>query len=552
MSNILQMAATGRADDVMRDMRVRCLFSPYYLGKVVLGYSKLVKHLHFHDTELFVSRWARGVRKQAVEWPRAFYKTTTFTITCGIWKVLPVSEEDHLYALEVLKLDPTEWALRAALHDQDATQLFAFESSDNAEKKISQIRWHFEENELFRTLFPEIARNGEEPVWNSKTLIIRRAGARKRDAEGTFEAIGVGGALQSRHYTTVWEDDLVGEAARKSDKVMADTIGWHGRLSGAFENASLAERFLISNRWGYADLNSYVRENEPDVQFYTRAAWETDDEGNLYSIFPEAYTLDALYAIRDSGSMTRYDFSCQYLNEPTLPGEKEVDIKKMHTYSVGEGGVMKCSCGNSYTPSQLNRYLHYDPYNAKGIGSKSCPALVCVGTSSDEHVFLLASWSSKGSYAQIFDKIFEFNDRYRPGDFTYEDVGHQNSCEFHWRTISKTTEYKAAGHRMHPKITACPTGGRAKEVRIREGLFPFIEHRKFSIRSTMEEFSKQLETFPNKSLGHDYDLLDALAQGSQLWKFPYTEDFALAAKNEESDYLAKMGQPYSYSMTGAH
>lgn len=532
----------------MRDLRVRCLYSPYFFAKTVLGYHKLVKHLHHVDMELFISRWAHGTRKQAIEWPRAFFKTTSFTITCSIWKVLPVSEEDHLYALDRLNLSEHEWTLRSAIHDQDATQLLAFESSDNAEKKVAQIRWHFEENQLFRSLFPEIAYTGTEPTWNSKTLIIRRAGQRRRDAEGTFEAIGVGGALQSRHYTTIWEDDLVGENARKSEKVMGDTIGWHGRLHGAFENASTGERFLISNRWGYSDLNSYVRANEPDVVFYTRAAWETDEDGSARSIFPEQYALEDLYRIRDSGSMTRYDFSCQYLNSPTLPGEKEVDLSKRHYYTVDENGLMKCSCGNTYSPSGMNRYLHYDPYNAKGAGSKSCPALVCVGTSSDEHVFVLATWDNKGSYADVYAKLFDLNDRYRPGEFTYEDVGHQNTTEYHWKTISKTTEYKAAGHRAPPRISPRATGGRSKEIRIRENLFPVIENRKFSTRRTMESLDRQLETFPNPVLDHDYDLLDALAQGAQVWRFPDSDDTRLSSRQEEEEYKKKLGVPYSHAM----
>jgi hypothetical protein len=546
-SSIIELAASGRAEDVMRDLRVRCLFSPYFLAKTVLGYTKLVKHLHFHDTELFVSRWGRGQRKQAVEYPRAFFKTTTYTITCSIWKVLPVTEEDHLYALERLGLDEHEWTLRSAIHDQDATQLLAFESAENAEKKVAQIRWHFEENSMFRALFPEIAYTGQEPVWNSKTLIIRRVGARRRDAEGTFEAIGVGGALQSRHYTTVWEDDLVGENARKSEKVMGDTIGWHGRLAGAFENATTGERFLISNRWGYHDLNSYVRTNEPDVVFYTRAAWESDENGDVVAIFPEEYPLERLYQVRDSGSMTRYDFSCQYLNSPTMPGEKEVDLSKTHTYTVAEDGGMYCSCGNIYFPSQMNRYLHFDPYNAKGARSRSCPALVCVGTTSDEHVFVLAAWDNKGSYADVYAKLFELNDRYRPGEFTYEDVGHQNSVEYHWKTIAKTTEYKAAGHRVPPRIVPCGTRGRAMEVRVRSDLFPVIENRKFSTRKTMESLKRQFDTFPNPVFDHDYDLLDALAQGAQVWKFPMNDDTLLSVRSEEEEYKKKLGVPYSYA-----
>lgn len=550
MDDILQLAESGNADNVMRDMRVRSIYSPYYFEKVVLGYRDLVDHLHQTDLELFVDRWAAGTRKQFIEWPRAFFKTTTFTIGVSIWITLPVTEADHLYALETLGLPEDKWLARTSLHDQDATQLIAFETDENAKKKIGQIKWHFEENELFRMLFPEIAYTGKEPKWSNDCLTIRRVGERRRDAEGTFEAIGVGGALQSRHYKIVWEDDLVGERARKSQAEMDKVIGWHGRLHGAFENASTAIRFGVSNRWGYNDLNSHIRENEPDVVFYTRAAWEINPEtGESIAIFPERYSIESLLQIQDSGSMTRYDFSCQYLNSPTLPGDQQVDLTKRHWYTVAEDGAMKCSCGGTYYPSQLNRYLHYDPYNAK-VTSTSCPALVSVGTSSDEHVFVLSTWMIKGTYDNVYSQIFNQNDRYRPQIFTYEDVGHQNAVEYHWKTLAKTVEYKAE-HKNPPTIMGIGTGNRNKEIRVREGLFPVIENRKFSTRKTMVDLDKQLETFPNKTLNHDYDLLDALAQGSMVWKFPNSDDTILSARSEEEEYLKKLGIPYGHSLVTA-
>lgn len=550
MSNILELAESGSADNVLRDMRVRSLWTPYYFGKVVLGYRKLVDHLHQHDMELFVTRWSQGCLKQFIEWPRAFYKTTSFTITCGIWGVLPVTDEDTEYALNILHIPDHQWWARVALHDQDATQLLAFETIDNAKRKIGQIRWHFEENQLFRTLFPEIACSGKEPTWNSECLTIRRVGDRRRDLEGTFEAAGVGVAIQSRHYTRCWEDDLTGEKARKSAGVMEDTIGWHGRLAGVFESAVQQTRFGVSNRWGYADLNSHVRANEPDFIFYTRSAWEIDPEtGENVSIFPEEYSMDDLLRIRDAGSMTRYDFSCQYLNSPTMPGEKEVDDSLLHYYKVEQDGRMLCSCGGVYYASALNRYLHYDPYNAKGAGSKSCPALAMIGCSSDEHTFLLDSFTVKENYGKIYDKIFHMNDVWRPIAFTYEDVGHQNMTKYHIETVTRTQEYKSK-HKNFPRIVPIPTGNRSKEIRIRESLFPVIEHKKFAIRATQTVFTTQLETFPNTVLTHDYDLLDAISQGNSKdfkWRYPDAEVRQTSQKAEEDEYLRHFNSPYSHA-----
>lgn len=546
-SSVLQLAASSNAEDFLRDMRVRSLYSPYFFIKTVLDYRDLVDHLHQHDLELFVTRWSEGHTKQFIEWPRAFFKTTTFTVGVGLWIICPVTEADSEYAIERLGIPEADWFKRVALHDQDATQLYAFEVMENAEKKVGICKWHLEENELFRACFPEIAYDGSERPWNNKCIRTKRVGNRRRDAEGTFEAIGVGGSLQSRHYKLVWEDDLVGEKARKSDAVMSDTIGWHGRLAGCFEDPGNQIRFGVSNRWGYNDLNSYVREKEPDFVFYTRAAWELNsDTGQLESIFPEKYTMEKLIAIRDGNSMTDYDFSCQYLNSPVLPGQQEVDKTKLHYYTVDADGRVFCvKCQKGYYPSQMYRYMRYDPYNAKGAGSTSCPAIVVLGTTADHHVFLIDTYTSKENYNKIYDRLFFYNDTWRPREFSYEDVGHQNLTEHHIRSLERTAEHKAA-HRNFPKIVGSPTGGKSKEFRIRQGLFPLIEKKKFGLREVKHQlFLDQLGTFPHKTLGHDYDLLDAASQGADTLRFPQSEDDSIFATAGEDEYLANFNKNYS-------
>lgn len=548
--DILDLAETGKAELVMRDMRVRSLWSPYYLATVVLGYKELVNYLHNEELEGFVARLLEGSTKQWIEWPRGFFKTTTFTITCGIWFVLPYDEKDTEYALDILGLPEEEWFSRMALHDQNATQLYAFETQANAEKKVKEVKFHFEENEIFRSLFPEIAYQGQERPWTDSCISIRRVGTGGRSAEGSFEAIGAGGALQSRHYNIVWEDDLVGKKATESETEMAKTIRWHGLLAGAFVDASRQWRFGVSNRWGFFDLNNHVRENEPDFVFHTVSAWDIDEAGEETPTFPvdgagkTRYTMEALRKIRDSGSMTRYDFACQYMNRPMLPGDKEIGLDKLHEYRVEADGLMVCSCGAKFKPSQLQRYMHYDPYNAKGVRSVSRPAIVVIGTSIDQHIFLIHYYIGKGNYGKIFDEIFHMNDVWRPQLFTYEDVGHQNMCEFHIGEMGKTEAYKK-DHRRFPRIVAAPTQGKAKEVRVRENLIPVIEKGKFSRRTNHQMFDEMLETFPHSVPGHDYDLLDALSQGAKFWKFPISDDVLLATKESEDAYLQQLGKPYS-------
>ena len=237
--------------------------------------------------------------------------------------------------------------------------------------------------------------------------------------------------------------------------------------------------------------------------------------------------------------------NCQYLNDPQMPGEKEIDNSKLHTYEVHEGGLIQCSCGASWRPSQMLRYIHYDPYNAKGGRSTSCPAIAVVGTTTDRHVVLLDYYVSKGDYGRIYDTLYTFNDRWRPSLFTYEDVGHQNMTEFHIRKTEKTAEYQQK-HKRFPQIKAMSCHGKAKEIRIRDHFFPFIQQHKFAYRTTQVAFAAQLDTFPNAVLSHDYDLLDALAQGALSWRFPEAEEEHTQAKVAEEAYIAQLGKPYTH------
>lgn len=552
MKNVLQLASEGRATDLIRDLRVRSLYSNYFFVKVALQYPELTDYFHQVEMENFLDRRANGVRKQCIEWSRGFFKSTCFTIGTSIWMTLPPTDNDTDYALFKLHLPEELWFSRIALHNQNIRQLLAFETAENAEKKLKEIKWHFEQNDLFRTLFPEIAYNKEDNlVWNNECLIIKRTSHGARHSEGTFEAIGVGGTLQSRHYDEVWEDDLVGKNAIESDTVMQKTIRWHGLLHGCFVDATRQVRTVVSNRWGLNDLNSHIRANEPDFHFHTRSCdYYTEDTGELKPTFPydgegkERFTLEALHEIEHNGSMTPYDFSCQYRNNPVLPGEADEILHLLHEFSVVSGRI-ECACGSKWYPDQCNLYIHYDPYNAKGVNSNSCPCICVVALAPDKHIFLIDYWMHRGVYEAVYSKLYEFNDQWRPFCLTYEDVGHQNMTEFHIREVERN-EAHLAKHRRFNRIVAVKTGNRSKATRIRDHFFPFIDQGKFSIRPIKHKlFTQMIKTFPNSVLDHDYDLLDALAQGATIWRFPVEIEVLEREQEEQEKFLRELGMPYT-------
>ena len=546
---ILEAAQRGDSDTVIREMRVRSLMWPYYFVKVVLGYERLTQKLHGEEMERFILNLLKGHRRQGVEFPRAHYKTTCYTIGCGMWFVLPHTREDEQYAVDVLKIPLKQWRARMELHNQDYCQLMAFESSDNGSRKLGEIRRHFESNDLFRSCFPEIAymNTSEENPWNNQAIRIRRTPNGFRIGEATFQVAGVGTAVQSQHYDIMWEDDIVGKDATEQPSVMASTIRWHGLLAGAMGGPNLGLktfRFLVSNRWGYNDLNSHIRKSDPKFLFHTRSCLEFNETTGKEEYI--LYTAEEIEEMRVSMGLTRYDFACQYMNKPFLEGDREVDLEKVHRYAVGEGGKIICSCGYETYASHMTRWAHYDPFNAKGVRSTSSPAVAVVGLSTDNHVFLLDYFIARGDYGKIFSHIVSLNNTWWPEGWTYEDVGAQNMCEFYLRQLQRSDEFKAAKHRPFRRILPASTRGRAKDIRIRDSLFPVIENAKFACRNTQALFLEMLETWPAPVPDHDYDLLDALAQGPQFWRFPRGDADQKQEMITEDEILASIGQPYSY------
>lgn len=560
-SSVMQAAQRGDSAAVVRDFRVRSLMWPYYFIKVVLGYQDLDPNFHGKELERFIGALENGATKQAIEFPRGNFKTTCYTIGCGIWFLLPCTEADTRYALDVLKIPKDTWEKRTALHNQNYSQLLAFESADNGSVKLGEIERHFERNELFRTCFAEIAyqKTADESPWNTRAMRIRRTGNGYLIGEATFEVMGVDAALQSRHYDIIWEDDIVGKAATEQPTVMATTIRWHGLLAGVTGGPTLKNntwRFLVSNRWGYSDLNSHIQRTDPDFVFHTRSVMEFNETtGKDEWIFPDRMkrwkTLDEH---RRYTGLTRYDYACQFMNRPFLQGDQEVDVSKLHLYTVEENGEIVCSCGYRTFASHMMRYGHYDPYNAKGKRSTSAPAIAIVGLAADQaqHKFLLDYFVAKGDYAKIFAQIISFNDLWWPDAWTYEDVGNQNMAEFYLREVQKSEEFKkwrgdkGQQHKMIRRILPSKTGGREKNLRIRDSFLPIIENKVFACRSTQSVFMNMLETFPAEVHDHDYDLLDCLAQGPAVWRHPASEMDRKQEQLTEEQLLASLGQSYGY------
>lgn len=539
-------------DDSTRLFRARCLVSPYFFVKVALNNPDMAERIHGRELERLVERMKCGLSKRYywVEWSRGFLKSTTFTMGFSVWLVLPSDDKDKQCALEHGLCSESEWDARAALRNQNYSQLVAFETATNAGKKLNQIRRFFEDSNLyslFHAAFPEIIYQGTERPWNDSAITIRRDPKKHSPPDPTFEAKGVGGALQSGHYDVIWCDDIVGKDAIESEVIMAKTKAWFGQLNGVEQLGGKTWRFGVSNRWGFNDLNAHLKLNEPHWEFSRLDAEVINEKGERVPTWPEMYPIEVLD--QKKASMSPEEYSCQYLNNPKPPGENDVDADKVHLYvdfrdkpELQEHELFCTTCQKVYSVLNMNRYLHYDPYNAKGRFSRSRPAIAAVGTSTDKHVFLLEAFQKKLSYEGVYKNLFRMGSTWKPRLFTYEDVGGQNMAEFFVKMRQNSEEFKRLGYRKFDRIKGVKTQGKPMEIRIRDYFFPVIENKKFGVHKSHRLLFDMLETFPHEVPTHDYDLLDVLAQGATEWRYPVDSEREQAFLEAEQRHLENLGK----------
>jgi len=266
--NLIPTDITKDPAEKRKIYRANCLMDLYYFSVWCLGKNRFSKNpdkrknLHY---QMCLTVMKDGL-KEVIEIPRDHFKSSVYSECFSIWRALPFGhrEEDFFTSIGYSDLY-IEWMHRC--HNQDIRILLVSETITNAVKLGVKVSAHYENTEHFQKLFPEIMPT-EKETWTKDSLHQRRTSAGRSHGEGTFDFIGVGAALQSRHYDMVVEDDLVGREARKSSIVMQDTIDYHQILVGATDRDSNNpgkdfDEIVVGNRWTHDDLNSHIRENEP-------------------------------------------------------------------------------------------------------------------------------------------------------------------------------------------------------------------------------------------------------------------------------------------------
>ncbi len=330
------------------------LGSLFYFSKVVLRKHRFTSHLHKDICDSL----EKDNLKEVLEIPRDHFKSTICSEAFPMWRALPLTAKHEAYMRALGYGDEfIRWMKYA--HNQDARNLLVSANITNAAKLGRRIDFHYNNNGFFRGLFPEILPEKSD-LWSSFSMTQKRSKtSTSAQGEGTFDFLGVGAALQSRHYDLIVEDDLVGLDALDSELVMQGIIDYHKLLVGAFDSVPgrpdlSGDEIVVGNRWQYEDLNAYLRKFETEFKITTHSAVGGCCSKHPYGtpIFPEEFSIQRLHSIQER--LNTYFYSCQYLNAPAPPGEEKFKESNLRWFSYDRflseevGGLKINSEGKEY------------------------------------------------------------------------------------------------------------------------------------------------------------------------------------------------------------
>jgi len=542
----------------LRAMRTNSLGSLYYFIKNTLRRKRLVDHLH--------KPWCQSLERDHIkdvhEQPRDHFKTTIYSEGFPMWRSLPFTNED---ADTFYKLGYNDdfIAFLKRVHRRDARNILISENITNAAKLGSRISGHYESNPLFRVLFPEILPDSA-CTWSNYSLHHKREKGGAPHGEGTYDFLGVGSALQSRHYNGILvEDDLVGRKAIESISIMDKTIDYHRLLVGAFENPDSSDHendeLIAGNRWGYTDLCSHIREHEPEFRIVTHSALGgcCDAHPPNQPIFPEEFSFEKL--LRWRNRLGNYHFSCQFLNNPsapenadfreewlgsfTLEAPNEANAWKERIHHEVKDGIVK----PSFPRQHLNLAMAVDPNHSGNAGLGRCRhAIVVVGLSAQGDYYLLDCWAQAASYDTFYGKIFEMANKWHLTKFGLETVaaqkyiGHhiKQMCQLKSRTM-RIIELKGEVEGPDGELT------RKKEWRIRNVLAPLFEQGRFYTQRRFQDFLGEYTGFPKAQF---VDILDALAYVPQLLRTPFSYEQDLMMRHNNQLGARRVNAPYNVAV----
>jgi len=460
------------------------------------------------------------------------------------------------------------YILQRICKDPNIAVLLCNEKLENAQSFLSAIKHQFEQNELFRALFPELIHpDTGKAKWNETEINVPRTTGRK---EPTIRCTGVGAALASQHPDLIIVDDMLSREAAENARVggghLTGSINrWVAQLQPLLNHGykPFPEIIVLGTRWYRGDSYEYVEEafgyGQPkrtyvlglqlpngekqaipvhvrgDIVTFSRQAVE-----NGRPSWPErpGYDLDSLAKLRLADPQL---YAANYQNDPSDDVTATFKESWLQYYQwSGESQIQLHDASGrqkSYLVSDLDVLILVDPggFSSRRGSDRSRGAIVVTGTIPGDSPLhcVLEAYSEQVPYTQVAEQILAYASRYSPRRVYIEVAGQQVA-------FYDLVRRMAAERGMTLSFEPLATGNASKDSRILD-LEPYFQRGAIRVGSgpSFHEFREQYRAWPTPRA----DLLDVLAYGTKVWRQPIAmkTNQSVRQQAERDAYLSRRG-----------
>ncbi len=441
------------------------------------------------------------------------------------------------------------------------------EKEQTAKDILAEIKHQFMNNQLLRSLYPEVPPlDVRENVWSATRIIVNRTQSRK---EPTVFVIGVGGTITGMHPDVIFVDDMLSREAMESARAgsIADVMGqinrWVHQCVPLLSGAEDRELTFIGTRWWHGDSYEHIEESfgygqeaqhfllkakltdgtvqrlpvyrVGDLVVFRRAAIE-DGQPAFISLGTDKYGLEALAKLRLQDPEL---FAANYLNSPSdeLTATFKESWLRFYDWQEGDELTFNDPTGKRKATSvgSLDVLAFVDPggFGKLKGGDRARPAIVVVGDTPDGLHLLLDCYSERENYVAAIAELVGFVRRYGIRKVFVERAGQQVVF------IDQVKErLKKEG--LSVTVEEVTTGVKSKDDRILGLEEPFQRGSVYLGRGPkFHELRTQYQQFPKSARK---DLLDALSQAPGRWRRGKPAQNAQQRQQAEiSAYFAKRG-----------
>ena len=495
-------------------LRERARRDRYFLARGVLGYKDVNPYSHGPMCRALEDR---TYNRRMVLSPRGHLKSTLGTVTDSIGISLENPDEARILILN--------------------------EIEDNSVGFLAEIKGHWENGEVLRELFPELIPErfaGAGSRWSATKACLPRKTNYK---EWTYTAIGLGGAVTSRHYTHIKGDDMIGLEARESPAAMKFAITYAKTLEPLLVDMDTDFIDFIGTRWTLRDLyHEMLSVYLPEMLYFSREDIEivpplalamlreagfgyngrnkpplTDEEvlakiGTQQPIFPRKFSLKRLNQLATIDPELYY---AQYKNSPIAAGIRDFNAERIQHFDFdAEGNIVWRDENGSirrWRREQLDIVMTVDP-NSGELAAPDFPAIMVSAYSPLQQMFIFESDARRCQPDVFVDRIYETWQRWHPRVLGIEKAGQQTTA-FYFKKKAKELGVYINQVEVKPQ-------NRVKEIKIRKALQPIINQGRLYVRKHQGTLKRQIEFFPGVE---NDDEIECAAYATELFRTPQTQ-----------------------------